>query len=418
MVAVLDKSQVHYIGIYPPTGDYEFLDNQPAIGGVVLTKDTTKADLDLDKVFQYRGQVASYNKLPKKASIGDTYNVLDTGENYAWNGSSWDLLTGTEAVYWKNNKLESQGSTLTIDADKNQITNLVIGDITDITATATELNYVDGVTSNIQDQLDSKQNEFETGVALELSDMTKNYDDSVEDYTTPFIVDENGIVTTTTQSIAYISTNVEKTLFKFKITELDGTVASSFAAGDNVMTLPESGFMFQCLNSGENKIVGTLLKIKPSGQEPEILTTFDMDLNDWYYTLFEKTNEDNDNIYYNYYITKDLESLGTAYPIIIDKSYSQRLNILSLSENTYSDFATSYYIDNDTTKHLIEMDKKTLNVSVDNDTIKVNGNNQLYADIQVVDDNSITSTTLGWSASKLNGLIGDIESTINAIRGV
>ena len=121
MVAVLDKSQVHYIGIYPPTGDYEFLDNQPAIGGVVLTKDTTKADLDLDKVFQYRGQVASYNKLPKKASIGDTYNVLDTGENYAWNGSSWDLLTGTEAVYWKNNKLESQGSTLTIDADKNQI---------------------------------------------------------------------------------------------------------------------------------------------------------------------------------------------------------------------------------------------------------------------------------------------------------
>jgi hypothetical protein len=63
--------------------------------------------------------------LPKKASIGDTYNVLDTGENYAWNGSSWDLLTGTEVVYWKNNTLESQGSTLTIDATKNKITNLV-----------------------------------------------------------------------------------------------------------------------------------------------------------------------------------------------------------------------------------------------------------------------------------------------------
>lgn len=37
---------------------------------------------------------------------------------------------------------------------------------------------------------------------------------------------------------------------------------------------------------------------------------------------------------------------------------------------------------------------------------------------QAVDDNSTTSTTLGWSASKLNGIIGDIESTINAIRGV
>ena len=37
---------------------------------------------------------------------------------------------------------------------------------------------------------------------------------------------------------------------------------------------------------------------------------------------------------------------------------------------------------------------------------------------QAVDDDSTTSTTLGWSASKLNGIIGDIESTINAIRGV
>ena len=37
---------------------------------------------------------------------------------------------------------------------------------------------------------------------------------------------------------------------------------------------------------------------------------------------------------------------------------------------------------------------------------------------RAVDDNSTTSTTLGWSASKLNGIIGDIETTINTIRGV
>ncbi len=150
MVAVLDNGRKDfYVGIYPPTGDYELLDNQPAIGGVVLTKNTTKADLDLDKVFQYRGQVASYNKLPtKNRVIGDTYNVQDTGENYAWNGSSWDLLTGTEAVYWRNGALESQGSTLTIDSDKNPISNLVLEDITDITATAAEVNVLDGITAS------------------------------------------------------------------------------------------------------------------------------------------------------------------------------------------------------------------------------------------------------------------------------
>lgn len=37
-----------------------------------------------------------------------------------------------------------------------QIEDLVTADITDITATATELNYSDGVTSNIQTQLDGK----------------------------------------------------------------------------------------------------------------------------------------------------------------------------------------------------------------------------------------------------------------------
>ena len=216
MVAVLDNGrQDFYVGIYPPTGDYEFLDNQPAIDGVVLTKSTTKADLDLDKVFQYRGQVASYNKLPtKNRVIGDTYNVQDTGENYAWNGSSWDLLTGFEAVYWRNGALESQGSTLTIDSDKNPISNLILEDITDVTATkdevnelhegtavkndfiklhsvtadaselnildgatltTTELNYVNGVTSAIQTQLNGKEPTI-TGAATTItsSNLTKN----------------------------------------------------------------------------------------------------------------------------------------------------------------------------------------------------------------------------------------------------
>ena len=215
MVAVLDRASTYYIGINPPTGDYDLLDNQPAINGVVLTKDTTKEDLDLDEVFQYRGQVATYSKLPKTGlHRGDTYNVADTGENYAYNGSSWDLLTGYEAVYWRDGKLQSQGNDLTIDSDKNPITNLILEDITDITATkdevnelhegtavkadfikllsitadaselnildgatldTTELNYVDGVTSSIQTQLNGKQPNI-TGAATTItsSNLTKN----------------------------------------------------------------------------------------------------------------------------------------------------------------------------------------------------------------------------------------------------
>ena len=47
-----------------------------------------------------------------------------------------------------------------------------------------------------------------------------------------------------------------------------------------------------------------------------------------------------------------------------------------------------------------------------------NSNNPSGYITQAVDDSSTTSTTLGWSASKLNGIIGDIETTINTIRGV
>lgn len=171
MPVTMENKKIFYVGgAVPPTGDYNDLENKPAIDGVVLTSTTTKGDLDLDTIFQYRGQVDTYDELPSSGmSIGDTYNVVDTGENYAWNGTSWDCLTGTTAVYFRDGTLESQGSTLTIDADKNTISNLVLDDITDVTATATEinvldgitastteLNYVDGVTSAIQTQLNAK----------------------------------------------------------------------------------------------------------------------------------------------------------------------------------------------------------------------------------------------------------------------
>lgn len=44
-----------------------------------------------------------------------------------------------------------------------------------------------------------------------------------------------------------------------------------------------------------------------------------------------------------------------------------------------------------------------------------NSNNPSGYITQAVDDNSTTSTTLGWSASKLNGIIGDIETALQTI---
>ena len=36
--------KVHYVGVNPPSGDYNDMVNKPAINGVVLTSSTTKAE--------------------------------------------------------------------------------------------------------------------------------------------------------------------------------------------------------------------------------------------------------------------------------------------------------------------------------------------------------------------------------------
>jgi len=50
-------------------------------------------------MFSYKGSVANYAALPSSGNkVGDTYNVSDTGKNYAWDGSAWDDLGGAFAV--------------------------------------------------------------------------------------------------------------------------------------------------------------------------------------------------------------------------------------------------------------------------------------------------------------------------------
>lgn len=78
-------------------------------------------------VYTVKGSVANQSALPQEENkTGDVYNVEDTGMNYVWNGTQWDAL----------------GSVTTLTT---------LG----VTATATELNYVKGVTSSIQDQINA-----------------------------------------------------------------------------------------------------------------------------------------------------------------------------------------------------------------------------------------------------------------------
>lgn len=53
-------------------------------------------DSKVASVYKYKGSVANVDALPtENQTVGDVYNVEDTGDNYAWTGTAWDKLAGT-----------------------------------------------------------------------------------------------------------------------------------------------------------------------------------------------------------------------------------------------------------------------------------------------------------------------------------
>lgn len=60
-----------------------------------LTDVENKINNKLTSVMVYKGSVNSFASLPTGARTGDVYNVNDTDDNYAFNGTGWDKLSRT-----------------------------------------------------------------------------------------------------------------------------------------------------------------------------------------------------------------------------------------------------------------------------------------------------------------------------------
>lgn len=88
----------------------------------------TKSEVDskISSVFVYKGNVNTVSELPQENNkVGDVYNVLDTDDNYAWNGTQWDKLGGTidlSAYATKNDVLTDMitetNTTVSLEAEK------------------------------------------------------------------------------------------------------------------------------------------------------------------------------------------------------------------------------------------------------------------------------------------------------------
>lgn len=120
-------------------------DNTPTAGSLnPVTSGGIKSAIDsaVSSVYKYKGSVASYSDLPSTGlTIGDVYNVEDTGDNYAWNGSAWDKLAGT---------IDLSGYQPLIDYSHKLSADLVENGTTNKVFTTTEQTKLSGIESGAQ----------------------------------------------------------------------------------------------------------------------------------------------------------------------------------------------------------------------------------------------------------------------------
>ena len=112
---------------------------------------------------------------PTGPEEGDTWFKSSTGQHFIYYDSYWVELgagpqgpagvDGTNSVAAATAPITYDSGTQTIGIDQSEIS-ISASQLSDVTASATELNYVDGVTSSVQTQLNSKAS---TGKAIAMA---------------------------------------------------------------------------------------------------------------------------------------------------------------------------------------------------------------------------------------------------------
>lgn len=93
----------------------------------------TKSEIDtkIGSVYKVKGSVDTYNDLPTiNRTIGDVWNVLDTGSNFVWDGNNWDKLSETIDLSEYYTKIETD-NLLDDKVDKISGKTLSTNDFTD-----------------------------------------------------------------------------------------------------------------------------------------------------------------------------------------------------------------------------------------------------------------------------------------------
>lgn len=87
------SSALYARGDHVHPSDTAKADKATTLAGYGITDAYTKTQVDqkLTGGMHYKGSVQTVADLPASGNeVGDFYNIIATGENYAWDGSAWD----------------------------------------------------------------------------------------------------------------------------------------------------------------------------------------------------------------------------------------------------------------------------------------------------------------------------------------
>ena len=87
------SSALYARGDHVHPSDTAKADKATTLAGYGITDAYTKTEIDtkLTGGMHYKGSVQTTADLPASGNeVGDFYNVIATGENWAWDGSAWD----------------------------------------------------------------------------------------------------------------------------------------------------------------------------------------------------------------------------------------------------------------------------------------------------------------------------------------
>ena len=127
-------------------------DKATTLAGYGITDAYTKTEINgkLTGAFHYKGSVATVADLPATGNeVGDVYNVTENGDNYAWDGTAWDKLSGTVDLssYYTKNETDAL---LDDKVDKVAGKGLSTNDYTDA-----DKAIVDGITTALNGKQDT-----------------------------------------------------------------------------------------------------------------------------------------------------------------------------------------------------------------------------------------------------------------------